>query len=228
MKRWRLAAAGVIVVSCVACTTYDFHDSAPIFSAVLTGSDPYIMTSAPGTASFVSRVPDNNTREMFWPSDSPPVSNSESCATWATETNANVQQGAALRIRHVTGGYQLVTVTKNIWGYAYWIFNFHVWDPTRTPPYTQVGQVNLASEFETAANEAFPPPWYMCARVSGSTLQFKAWRLGQSEPAYGDPHYGAAVTLPAGWDYPGATGWYIGHAPTNNEASFTDLVTRSP
>lgn len=226
---WRRYAGLVLCAAlCAACTTYDFHDTAPLVSAVLTGTQPFTMVSTPGHASFVSQTPDNNTREIFWPSDSPAVSSAESCATWATQTDTLVQQGAALRIHKVAGGYRLVTVTKNIWLGALWIFNFHVWDTSQSSPFTLLGGVDLSSEFRLSGTTVYPPPWYMCARVDGSTLQFKAWRPGQAEPAYGDPHYGGAMTLPAGWSDPGATGWYIGHAPSNAEATFNDLVTRSP
>jgi hypothetical protein len=228
-KRGRaLVALFLAALLFAACTTYDVHDTAPLVSAVLTGSDPFNMVSSPGQASFVSRVSDNNTREAFWPSDSPAVSDSETCAIWATETSSNVQQGAALRIRQVSGGYRLITVTKNTWLGAYWIFNFHVWDTSKNPPFILLGGIDLSGEFLQSGTTAWPPPWYLCARAYGSTLEFKAWRAGQAEPAYGDPHYGGAKSLPAGWNDPGATGWYIGHAPTNTEATFTDLVTRTP
>jgi hypothetical protein len=225
-RRWRVPAALFLTALLgAACTTYDFHDKAPLVSAVLTGTDPYDMASSPGKASFVSHVADQNTREVFWPSDSPAVSSSETCATW--ETGDNVQQGAALRIRKVTGGYRLITVTKNIWLGAYWIFNFHVWDSSKSPAFTLLGGIDLSGEFLQSGTTAWPLPWYMCTRAYGSTLEFKAWRAGQTQPAYGDSHYGGAKTLPAGWNDPGATGWYIGHVPTNSGASFTDLVTRS-
>jgi hypothetical protein len=165
-----------------------------------------------------------NLRDLFWPSDSPTVADSESCAIWSAATDQYLQQGAALRIVRSGSHIRAVTVTKNIFLGGVWIFNFHVWDSTQSPAFTQFGATDLHALL-VHNGVVTPLPWHFCARVIGNTVEFKVWTGAEGEPAWGDPSHGGHATLPAGWTAPGASGWYIGHLHPHDSATFTDLTT---
>jgi hypothetical protein len=219
----------IVATGCkVVVQTYGPTDVASIDKAVLTadGNDNYVFTSTP--ANMAVSAPDtngsSNLRELFWPDDSPAVADSQSCATWSAATNPVLQQGAALRIVQSGSHVRAITVTKNIFGGASYIFNFHVWDNTQSPAFTQFGATNLQSLL-VQNGVLVPLPWHFCARVIGSTVEFKVWTGSESEPAWGDASHGGQATLPAGWSAPGETGWYIGHLHPKDSATFTDLAT---
>ncbi len=223
---------GVVLVvgACVATphVTYDGSGDPHPQTVVLTpdGFDTYAFTSGAGSAEFAAR-PDNrdsNLRQAFWPTGGPEVVDQQSCATWTSDTGGVTQQGATLRLSTATGHVRAVTVTKNVWFYALWVFNVHVWDTSSLQPFTLVGQVDLQPEF-FAGGHLPPLPWHLCARVIGPTVDVKAWPDPEPEPAWGDPFHGGSVTLPGGWVYPGRAGWYIGHLQPGAAARFDDLRT---
>jgi hypothetical protein len=165
-----------------------------------------------------------NLREAFWPADNPVVNDSESCAIWTSQTDVLVQEGAVLRVTQSGGVTRAISVTKNIWLGAQWIFNFHVWDSTQNPPYTYIGGVDLQNEL-VHDGVVTPFPWHFCARVIANTVEFKVWPSIETEPAWGDPTHGGHATLPSGWDYAGKAGWYVGHLQPNDAMTYTDLET---
>jgi hypothetical protein len=234
MRRRRLAAIVIALVlvgaACekVRVQTYGPTSTSPSQQAVLTEDGPgrYRFVSAP--ANTVAASVDSaggNLRQVFWPADNPVVPDSESCAIWGAETGPLVQQGAALRIVEEGSRIRAVTVTKNVFYGATWIFNFHVWDTAQSPAFTPVGATNLAATL-VHAGVVTPLPWRFCARVIGAKLEFKVWPAAEPlEPAWGDPAHGGSVILPAGWARPGKAGWFVGHIQPNNLAVFTDLAT---
>lgn len=227
----RLTGLAVALGALAACTkvpvlTYDGTNAAPPERSVLTpdGADEYTFASSTG-AMDVAALDHNrggNLRAVWWPADAPAVTDSQTCATWTSEDGSGVQQGVALRITNEGGRTRALTVTKNIWFGATWVFNFHVWDTARSQPFTQIGSVSLESTFRPGGVAA-PLPWRFCARVIDATLELKAWPASHAEPSWGDPAYGGEVTVPPGWTYPGAAGWYVGHVPPGGAAVFADL-----
>jgi hypothetical protein len=198
--------------------------TADFATALLTGGREYGIVSTASSASVRATTGDGNVREIFWPRSAAAAADAESCATWSRESSRQVQQGAALRIRAVSGGHRAITVTKNVFFGANWIFNFHGFDSSRRTPYTLFGQVNLSHAF-AVGNAPRPLPWHLCARTRGSTVEFKVWRAGRPEPAYGTPGAGGSARLPSGWSTPGRAGWYVGHLPGHGEAVFEALRT---
>jgi len=166
-----------------------------------------------------------NEREFLVPSDAPVTRDEETCAEWTTQPSV-AQQGAVLRMHAVSGGVQAITVTKNIFFDAFWVINVHVWDTSNaSSPFTLVAGFDLSSELRIpGTSHVYPLPWFFCAAVRGSTIAFKVWRNGQSEPIFGDSRYGAVVELPTGFTDPGIAGWYIGHL-SGGSAMVTQLAT---
>lgn len=233
----RTRKVAVIVVSLVlvaaACDkvrvqTYGPTNTSSSNQAVLTadGPDQYRFVSAPANTAVASiDASGGNLRQMFWPANNPVVPDSESCAIWGAESGPLVQQGAALRITQSGTRLRAITVTKNIFYNAPWIFNFHLWDTAQSPAFTLIGATNLQATL-VHAGVVTPLPWSFCARVIGNKLEFKVWPLAEPlEPAWGDPSHGGSVMLPAGWSAPGKAGWYIGHIQPTNTAVFTNLST---
>jgi hypothetical protein len=222
-----LSIAAVAAGCKMAVQTYGPTDTSSIDHAVLTadGTDSYAYASAPANVA-VSAVDtsSDNLREVFWPADGPSVGDSQSCATWSAETDMYLQQGAALRIVQNGSDTRAITVTKDIWMGGVWIFNFHVWDSSQSPPYLNFGHTDL-HDLLVHDGVVTPMPWHFCARVIGEVVEFKVWTGDELEPAWGDATHGGSATLPAGWDAPGETGWYVGHLKSNDSAIFSDLST---
>jgi hypothetical protein len=70
-----------------------------------------------------------------------------------------------------------------------------------------------------------PYPWRLCAVVRGSTVSFKVWPTSHAEPAWNNTDYVSTYRLPAGWDYAGNPGWYIGHLQPAGSVTYTELGT---
>lgn len=231
----RSARVGAIVVALIAVgacrqaiVTYPSTDPRPAKTALLTpdGTDRYTYASSSGHMQVVALDANTsgNLRSAFWPADSPLVADAQSCATWASQSSGSIQQGAALRIATANGSTRAITVTKNIVFGATWIFNVHTWDTAATPAFQPAGSISLKSELWPDDVEA-PLPWHVCIRTIGTTLDLKAWRADEAEPAWGEASHGGSVTLPENAVYPGATGWYIGHLGAGTQAEFSDLET---
>lgn len=229
MRIGTFVVALIVLGSCrQAIVTYPSTDPRPAETTLLTpdGTDGYGYASSTGQM-HVAALDTNtsgNLRSAFWPADSPLVADSQTCATWASQSTVGAQQGAALRIAQANGSTRAVTVTKNIFYGATWIFNVHTWDTAAEPAFQPAGSIALKSELWPDGIEA-ALPWHVCVRVIGTTLDLKVWRGDESEPAWGEISHGGSVTLPAAAVYPGATGWYIGHLGVGAQADFTDLRT---
>ena len=231
----RSARVGAIVVAVIAVgacrqaiATYPSTDPRPAVTTLLTpdGTDAYNYASSTGQMQ-VAALDTNtsaNLRSAFWPADSPVVADAQSCATWASESIASAQQGAALRIATANGSTRAITVTKNIVFGATWIFNVHTWDTAATPAFQPAGSISLKPELWPNDVES-PLPWHVCVRTVGTTLDLNAWRADEPEPAWGETSHGGSVTLPESAVYPGATGWYMGHLRAGAHAEFSDLRT---
>jgi hypothetical protein len=163
-----------------------------------------------------------NTRTVWWDDSQTALTDEQSCATWVSQTNALNQQGAALRVTD----NRAITVTKNIWGYAAWIFNVHAWDTSKPGVGTLLASFDLGSVFLSGGYNALALPWDLCARVTGSTLAFLAWVHGQPQPAWSDASHSGTVTLPAEWVNAGSGGFYTGHLQPGDEVMFSNLSAR--
>ncbi len=198
-------------------------------AAVLTpeGTDGYNFDAEANTVT-VSAPPQNqggNLRAVFWKSDAAVERDATTCATWASESSDRLQQGAALRISpRRDGSVRAITLTKNVYPYGSWIFNVHVWD-SASGRMQGLASISLESALSIPGSPPImqPLPWRVCARVQGSTLRFKAWRLAEREPAWGDRRSGGSVKLPSDAPSSGYSGWYAGHLRAGMTATYADL-----
>lgn len=157
---------------------------------------------------------------MVWTAPDTPVSRDhQACDTWGTTDGPITQQGVALRIA-ATGESvtRAICVMKNIWGGGSWIFNAIGFTDGS---FAILGSADLAEAFDP--DGAIPSlPWRMCARARGRSLAWKVWPTAGTEPAWGDPMFGATITLPAEWVYAGRPGFYVGHLRSGDYAVFAD------
>ena len=223
--------AAAILVPPVAFPTYPIPSSTGLAGGgVLTpdAGDSYTYSSSTG-AMDAAALPLNtsgNLRAVFWPTHGLATQDEQSCATWAAESTWQAQQGAALRVKvQHDGAVRAVTVTKNVWFGATWIFNVHVWNSRWQRAFRQIGWFDLESTFREPSGFGAELPWRLCARVRGTKFDFKVWRLSTPAPHWGDPAHGGSVTLPTTAPVAGFAGWYIGHLPAGATASFTRLGT---
>ncbi len=187
------------------------------------GDDTYDISATNDGVNAVA-LPDNqdsNTRVMLWPKGVARATDSESCATWTRTEGSAVQQGAAFRVTRVDTRVRAVTITQNIAFGAYWTFNVHTWDTARTgPAFVGEGQIVLRQWAEGR-----PLPWRVCGRVIGNRVQLRVWSPGEPEAAWDTPGQSGSVTLPAGWQQEGQTGWYVGHLRADEQATYSGLGT---
>jgi hypothetical protein len=219
------------IASVLSFPTLGGAQSAPpagLRAAVLTPdrTDGYVLRGGADSVTVAAETGNTggNLRLLFWPSAARLEVDGTSCATWSAATSDVVQQGAALRIGTEPGGrVRAITVTKNVYVHSYWIFNVHVWDTAGGT--REIASYDLSSVFRFSDDlfVARPLPWRLCARTRDGRLEFKAWRLAEFEPAWGDPAHGGSVALPADAPASGAAGWFIGHVRPGMSATFTDL-----
>ncbi|HET8929902.1 MAG TPA: hypothetical protein VFN21_04510 [Acidimicrobiales bacterium] len=195
----------------------------------------YVTGTDTVTASMPPGVTDANIREVFWRADAEPARSEQVCVTWQ-ETSESVegdpiQPGLAMRIASVGSGNEgirAVTLTENVVYAGTWLFNVHVWDSRQAVPMAllqtfDVSRVvgRIANVDGRAANFMVQPPWHLCGRTFGNTFTFKVWTQDNPEPSWDDPHQVFSVELPAGWDYAGYSGGYIGHLHPGQSATAT-------
>lgn len=237
----RLTAVAVLGLAIVSVLSFSTPGGArvsvpfSVHAAVLSAdaADGYSFTTADRSVEVAAGAQNvsGNLRTVFWPTDSRPLADELTCATWTGATSGEAQQGAALRISTTSSGsVRAITVTRNIYLDPRGIFNVHLWNNASN-------QMRLIAETDLRAAFSRPPdrrggsrsvrglPWRLCARVSGSTLEFKVWQTEELEPAWGDPGQGASVQLPAEAPAEGYAGWYIGHLEPGTTASFAELVS---
>jgi hypothetical protein len=177
--------------------------------------------TADGTSVTVHAPPGTgrNLRMVWTTSDTSVSRDHQACDTWGVTDGPITQQGVALRVVEEGGSVsRAICVMKNIWMGGNWIFNAIGFDHGS---FVVLGAVDLSETFDP---DGLVPrlPWRMCARVQDSTLVWKVWPTTRSEPAWGDSMFGATITLPPEWVYPGRPGFYVGHLETGDDAEFTD------
>lgn len=194
-----------------------------------TGSTDHLTVSAP------AGIVGGETREVFWTPGARALADQQVCAVWDDTASSldpparNRQPGLALRIAPATAdgrGVRAVTLTQNVYAGATWTFWVDVWsvtDPAR-PDFRGVEKFEL-DPIVGFGPTAVPPPWHVCARARGRTFTFKIWTGTNPEPAWDDPKQAFTTRLPAGWDYPGHAGGYIGHLRAGEQSSFSQLTT---
>jgi hypothetical protein len=161
---------------------------------------------------------DGNNREFFWASGGPLDTDTTACATFSGGQGED-QPGIAMRIADL--GEQAVTVTQNIYGYDRQVFNFHTWNTANGPDdtFSLFGQTTLP---------AFPIsgtwPFSMCARITGTTVQFVVWTSGMTQPDWGDPTWGGQADLPASAPTVGQSGFYVGHLLAGTSMDYSGLT----
>ncbi|WP_151082696.1 hypothetical protein [Nocardioides cynanchi] len=199
-------------------TAYLTRDGSDAFIVVKDG--PVLTAAAPETNT------GGNTRAVVWPSRSVVARDAQTCATWSSESDDFIQEGLALRIRHHDGVTTAITVTKNIYYGAHWMFNVHAWDSSSASPFTQLGQWDLSPVILDHGGQYQPMPWRVCFRAVGSTVGMKIWWPAQmSEPSWSDPDYARTMTIPAEYTWRGHAGWYVGHLRPGLGTSYDGLRT---
>lgn len=166
-----------------------------------------------------------NLRVVLWRATEPASIDHSAAATFVADDHQQ-QPGLALRIDSGGSRTRAVTVTKNIWGRAYWTFNVHVMDSAAPEPFRQIGSFDLSERLRTPDGLARPYPWRMRAQVIGTTVRFSVWTPWEAPPGWDDRARGGQVVLPPGWDAPGRPGLYAGHLPAGRSLSYTSVTTR--
>jgi len=167
-----------------------------------------------------SRAGTGSNLRMVWTiDDAPPSRDHQACDTWGPTDGPITQQGVALRIDATDGQVErAICIMKNIWGGGDWIFNAIGF---RSGSFVVLGSVDLSAVFD--ADGSVPSlPWRMCARVEGSSLEWKVWPTAGPEPDWDDPLFGGRVTLSPEWVYAGRPGFYVGHLGAGSYALFED------
>nr|MBS1900243.1 hypothetical protein [Actinomycetota bacterium] len=190
------------------------------------GSDGYSIVGGRDSVT-VQANPGNrggNLRTVIWGEDAPELRDTTECATWDRASSDSAQEGMAVRIASLPDGEPTaVTVTKNVYAGAPWLFNVHVW---RGPGLgRQIGEFDLHSVFrDTRAGRVVRPlPWRMCVRTRGDRLDLLVWPLAGPAPRWGDPRYGGTLRLPPSVAPRGASGWFAGHLGPGGSVAYTDL-----
>lgn len=220
-----LGAVALAIAVAGACNLIDPLDPSLEAGFLTTdGYDDYGITVVDGDA--ISSAPTTNdggnTRIAFWPAGAPQTGDHQSCTSW-TEDDHRTQQGIALRSRSDAGRTTAITVTKNVWFGAYWIYNVHVMDSGNSDtPFIKIASFDVAGALFRPGGVVAPGPWRLCARTVGDTVSVKVWASDEAEPEWMDGVHGGGVLLPAGWDEPGAAGWYVGHLRPGASTTYVD------
>jgi hypothetical protein len=171
---------------------------------------------------------DWNRREVFRRPGARATKDQTSCATWSRESDPNVQEGLAVRIREgVSGRVRAVTLTKNTMFNVHSVLNVLTWDTARlADPWQEVGQFDMAPAL-IDDGLLRPFPWRVCLRAVGPRVSFKVWFPGVvAEPSWTDATYARSANLPRRFLAAGRPGWYVGHLPKGGSVTYRRLVTR--
>jgi hypothetical protein len=232
-RSWRATGAvALLAVLAAACNSGVDPLSPSLGAAVITRAsvtEAYgVVEDGAGVVTVTAR-PENtdaNIRVLFWRQAETVSAAQETCATWSASDH-DQQPGLALRIHDVNGGTRAITVTKNVWFFAWSVFNVHVMDSSNpNAPFVQIAGQDLPGlRLSESFNDVKPYPWRACARVVGSTVSVKVWPVNEPEPAWNDPNYGYSVTLPASANVTsGRPGHYAGHVLPGRSLTYSDLV----
>lgn len=228
-RRVKVALVGAACAALAACNLIDPLDPSLGAGFITTEhDDDYGITLAdpadpagPTVSAAPTTNEGGNTRVVFWPAEGPAIADQQSCVAWK-ELDPHSQQGIALRTQSASGNTRAITVTKNTWYSASWIFNVHVMDTANSDAFVQILGTNLEDVLVRDDRTLAPLPWHLCARVVGDQVSFKVWPADEAEPEWMDGVHGAGVSLPDGWDEPGVPGWYVGHLSPGVSTTYFD------
>jgi hypothetical protein len=235
---WGLAAAVTVVVAlmvpaCEEIVPLDPSLVAVVLTSVGTDTNGLAVDGADVVVTAPATNQSGGTRIAFWRGSDHAGPDQQPCATWSNPTHLGEQEGAALRVRTTSDGTTsrttAITITKNVWGGNFGVFNVHLWD-TALPgdPFTLIAQFDLQSTFGTFGMGE-PLPWRMCAQVVGVVLRFLVWPTRIGQPSWDDARYGGRVVLPRDAPTGGVAGFYAGHVQPGTEMRLSDLsVTPVP
>ena len=171
---------------------------------------------------------DSNNRGVFWPTRQHPVRDGETCARWtdedhATKVAANIQEGAALRVRtNRDGSLDAITVTRNVWldGLVD-LQREHVARHRHLPPGPHDGV-----GCKPARRLRGLPETPLEALRQGRRCQVELRRLaaGGARPAYGDATHGGTITLPPNEVFAGHFGVYVGHLAPGQSVDYDEMT----
>jgi hypothetical protein len=184
------------------------------------GTDTYVATQPTRTSITVSAPATNaggNLRRVYWPAGQTPHTDGRVCATIATRTR-RFRPG---RHRPQSHGTRAVTVTKNVWASAFWVWNAHYWDG---PTFVQFAQFDMVSGDVRTRRWLPAAAVRICTRTVGSTLTFKIWFPPEPEPGWTDPARARSATVPAGWTVRGQVGLYVGHLLPGQSLTYTGVT----
>jgi hypothetical protein len=155
-----------------------------------------------------------------------PLSNDQiSCATAWSDGGWPSQEGVAGRILIQKDRYRAVTVLKNIWGYASWMYVVHVWDTGTPEVLRQVGGFDMSAAIGTSDSASPASARRLCLRIRGSLLTLKVWLAREPEPPWSDATHVRMVILPEAARHSGRPGWYAGHIPAGRNQHVTGMWT---
>lgn len=230
-RRQRLvtAAVGLVALWAAAACQPIRTTHGPYRAGTITpdGEDHYLITPQ-GTGFDVSAPTSNtstNLRRAVVLTSTPLSVDQQACATWPGPSGSGIQPGLVLRAELAPSYTRAIMVTNNVLFGARTGFNVHVADSRTQPPYTLVGQVTLPDSVGPDPFHQEPLPWRLCARVQARHLELKVWPTANvaGEPAWNDPTYTRAVTVPANWVIAGQPGVYVGHLARGESTRFRDL-----
>jgi hypothetical protein len=186
---------------------------------------PYLVTVKGSTTTFTNAQSGANNREALWSSTQTDMVNSTQCARWVSG-KGHAQNGLAFRIKANSGGWDAVVLERNILYNGFWSFvviYFHSGTNQRTRwdvgPAADLGDY-LGRDLSRAVF-----PLSICARLTGSTLQFAVAKGSDAMPALGTSGRGATLRLdPRRYPASGITGTYIAHIPAGTSA-VVDRIT---
>lgn len=207
----------------------------------------HVSDATTATISAAPTATEGNVREVFWRTTTPWSHDQQVCTTWDDVTDASTvdklhaltlddvsQPGLALRIAKTTdgGAYRAITITQNIWAGGLWLFWVDTWDTTPNADpnheaFTGVAMFDLSSSVGSlTANSTTmaPPPWHICARLTGSQLSFMVWAGANPQPSWDDPVLVHTAQLPEGWDYWGYAGGYAGHVHAGKSLTLSGMT----
>jgi hypothetical protein len=195
-------------------------------SRVTPDCEEYTYTS-PGPGTVVVAAPRSsagNNREFFWSPTGPIRPDLTVCATFAGGTGID-QQGVVLRLSLLAHGrVSGITVTRNVWGSAFDVFNYHVWNTLTDPaePFTQFGSTVIRAL--PVAPEVYP--LHLCARTVSATdsVEFVVWTAGRTRPPWGSADQSGQATIPSGAPTSGRGGWFAGHLQPGTSMTYRDLT----
>lgn len=245
LTRSLLVAALVVLAACV--PEFGVKEGAVNWLDLTSASGEVFTNVADASNATISAAPtntDGNVREVFWRDTTPWYHNQQVCTTWddvvdvstvdklqALQTDQLYQPGLALRIAKTADGdhYRAITITQNIWNGGLWLFWVDTWDttPTGTDPFTGVALFDLSQSvgsLTATSTTMAPPPWHICARIMDDQLSFMVWTGDNPQPSWDDPSLVHTAQLPAGWDYPGFVGGYVGHLHAGQSATYSGMT----